>query len=98
MKLNGVNKLFIAIAIGLTGLHVYRVLHYRAWDRYYYFTNICTPPGHPAYIRDAYFITANGEGLSTIRYDESNHFQPVGRNFIFFRKPMKRNGCVKSWC
>lgn len=84
MKLNGVNKLFIAIAIGLIGLHVYQVFHYRAWDRYYYFTNICTPPGHPAYVRDAYFLTANNGEFSSIRYDESNHFQTVWKESYYF--------------
>lgn len=84
MKLNGINKLYIAIGIAMIGLNVYRVIHYRAWDRYYYFTNICAPPAYPVYVRDAYFIVANRDELGSIRYEEVNHFNTSWKESYYF--------------
>lgn len=72
------------MAIGLIGWHVYRVFQYRAWDRYYYFSSICTPPTHPAYVRDAYFITRNEDEFSSIHTQQSNQFQTGWKEGYFF--------------
>ncbi|MCH5719815.1 hypothetical protein [Niabella hibiscisoli] len=97
MQLNRINQFYIIVAIALIGFHVYRVISYRAWDRYYYFTNICAPAAYPVYVRDAYFITGSGE-ISSIRNMEVNSFQTSWKEDYFFRKRMKRSYCPKNWC
>ncbi len=83
MQLNRINQFYIIVAIALIGFHVYRVIQYRAWDRYYYFTNICAPAAYPVYVRDAYFITGSGE-MSSIRDMEVNSFQTSWKEDYFF--------------
>ncbi|WP_421945555.1 DUF2931 family protein [Pedobacter sp.] len=61
MKLNLINKIYIAIAIGLSIGIAIKFFSFKSWDRYYYVTSICAPSTQPIAIRNAHFILADGE-------------------------------------
>jgi len=61
MKLNLINKIYIAITICLITAILVKFFSFKSWDRYYYVTSICAPITQPIAIRNAHFILANGE-------------------------------------
>lgn len=60
MKLNLVNKIYIAVALLLAAI-AYRRYSYQAWNRYYYDAGVCAPQTYPVYVREMYFITSGGD-------------------------------------
>lgn len=73
MKLNLINKIYICISILLAVATVYRIMHFKSWDRYNYSATIVAPSTFPVYVSDAYFIVP-GNDLESIDYEWVNNF------------------------
>lgn len=61
MKLNLINKIYIAVAAFLVIAIVIKFFSVKSWYRFYYVTSICAPSTQPIAIRNAHFVLANGE-------------------------------------
>ncbi len=92
MKLNLVNKIYIALVfLLLTGI-VYKILRYKTWDRYAYFSSVSAPATYPVYVRQAYFLTGDGEDDAWFDTKNVNEFQTVWGDESFFSglsRPMR---------
>lgn len=83
MKLNGVNKIFIAIAVLLVAAIAWKRYNYNAGGRYYYDAMACAPETFPVYVRELYFITGNGDHVS-FDTEDVNHFNSYWKMFDVF--------------
>ena|SRR6218665_1207005 len=70
MKFNFINKALTAISFALLIAILYNVMSYKSWDRYYYFSSVCTPESYPVRLQDCYFITADKNELGTINKED----------------------------
>ena len=74
MKINLLNKIYAAVAITLVFGTIYKIVAYKSWDRYYYYSNACTPSSYPIYLRNSYFITADEDDFSWIDNEKVENF------------------------
>ena len=84
MKLNFINKAYLALAgmiIVAIGVRIYR---YKSWERYYYFSSITAPASYPVYVRSASFITADADDDSWFDTREVNDFHTQWGDEYFF--------------
>ncbi|MCX3265171.1 DUF2931 family protein [Pedobacter agri] len=83
MKLNFVNKLYIAVTLVLVVAIVFRTFSYKGWERYHYFSSVCAPESYPIAIHNSYFILADGD-LGYIK-DEAveNYTSKWGEDYYF---------------
>ncbi|KQC00130.1 DUF2931 family protein [Pedobacter sp. Hv1] len=82
MKLNFINKAYIALALVLGIAISIKIITYKSWERYYYFSSVTAPPSYPIAIRNSYFIlpfdddatinTENVRAFNTTWGDEYN--------------------------
>ncbi|MDR6969618.1 hypothetical protein J2X31_003651 [Flavobacterium arsenatis] len=73
MKLNFINKIYIAITLILVVAIVIKFINYKSSDRYYYFSSVCAPESYPIAIHNAYFILADGD-LGHIKDEDVDRF------------------------
>jgi len=75
MKINILNKGYIALAILLVAGTIYKIIAYKTWARYDYYSAICTPQSYPIYLQACYFITADADDLAWINDEKVNDFR-----------------------
>lgn len=61
MKWNFINKAYLVLAIAWLVASCAKVLGYKSWDRYYYFSSVSAPAHYPVAIRNCYFLLPNNE-------------------------------------
>lgn len=59
--LNLINKIYLLFTLVLIVGIGFRLLSYKSWDRYYYFSSSMAPQSYPLAVRNAYFILPNDE-------------------------------------
>ncbi|PWS32577.1 hypothetical protein DF947_05745 [Pedobacter paludis] len=75
MKINRLNKIYIVLSITLVVATIIKILNYKGWERFYYFTSICAPQNYPIAIHDAYFLTGEGEDdFAWINFEDVKNF------------------------
>jgi len=75
MKINNLNKFYIALAILLIFGCIYKFIGYKSWERYYYFADASAPNTYPVHVRNCYFITPDENDFAIVNTDEVNNFQ-----------------------
>lgn len=95
MKLNFINKLYIAITLILIVAVVFKIFSYKGWERYHYFSSICAPESYPIAIHNSYFILADGD-LGYIK-DEAveNYTSKWGEEYYFAESNQRERLPVK---
>ncbi len=69
----------IALMAGIT----FKLLRYRSWDRYYYFSSTMAPQSYPVAVRNAYFILPANEH-SYINHENLDNFNTKwGEEYYF---------------
>lgn len=77
MKINNLNKFYIALGILLIVSCIYKFIGYKSWERYYYFADASAPNTYPVHVRNCYFITADEGDFAVVNTEEVNNFQSV---------------------
>lgn len=83
MKLNGVNKIYIAIALILITGIIYNTLYHQSWNRYYYAASACAPSAYPVHTRNLYFVDKQGELISINTEEVNSNFSKWGQEYYF---------------
>ena len=52
---------------------IYKIITYKSWDRYHYFSSVCAPESYPIAFHNIYFILADGE-LGSIKDEDVERF------------------------
>ncbi|MCH5597479.1 DUF2931 family protein [Niabella ginsengisoli] len=73
MKLNFINKLYIAMTSILVMAIGIKFFNYKSWEQYYYFSSVCAPESYPIAIHNSYFILADGD-LGHIKDEDVDNF------------------------
>ncbi|PSK93376.1 DUF2931 family protein [Taibaiella chishuiensis] len=84
MKLNFINRAYLALACIVLVAIVVRICRYKSWERYYYFSSISAPASYPVYVREAYFITADPNDDSWFDNRDVNDFNTTWGDEYFF--------------
>lgn len=90
MKLNFINKLYIAITLILVIAIGIKFFNYKSWERYYYFSSVCTPESYPIAIHDSYFILDDGD-LGHIKDEYVNDFTSKWGQEYYFAESNERS-------
>lgn len=61
MKLNLINKIYIAIALALGIGILIKLFVYKSWDRYAYAASVTAPQSYPISIKNCYFLLPYGD-------------------------------------
>lgn len=78
MKLNLVNKLYISIAVLLFICLSYKIINYKGWERFYYFSSVSAPADYPVFIEKIQFQLPDKE-------DSHDFYQSRDENVNAFR-------------
>lgn len=78
MKLNLVNKLYISIAVLLFICLSYKIINYKGWERFYYFSSVSAPADYPVFIEKILFQLPDKE-------DSHDFYQSRDENVNAFR-------------
>lgn len=73
MKLNKLNKFYIAIAFILIAASIYQTISYKSWERYNYSAVVNAPETFPVHVRAAYFLLPNDD-FEIINTEDVNNF------------------------
>lgn len=69
---------------------IYKVVSYKSWDRYHYFSSICVPESYPIAVHNSYFILADGE-LGSIKDEDVERFTSKWGEEYYFAESSKRD-------
>lgn len=87
MRLNFINKIYIAIGLILLGLIIQKILAYKASERFYYYSSVSAPSTFPIYIKEIDFILPDHEldlGFYKSQQEEVNEFiTDWGKEYYF---------------
>ncbi|RZL18659.1 MAG: DUF2931 family protein, partial [Pedobacter sp.] len=89
MKLNFINKLYIAITLILVLAIVAKFFNYKSWDRYSYFSSVCMPESYPIAVHNAYFILVDGD-LGHIKDEDVERFTSKWGEEYYFSESHQR--------
>lgn len=78
MKLNLINKLYISTALLLFICIVFKIINYKSWDRFYYFSSVSAPANYPVFIEKIQFQLPDNE-------DSHDFYQSRDENVNAFR-------------
>ncbi|RYD71314.1 MAG: DUF2931 family protein, partial [Sphingobacteriales bacterium] len=59
MKVNFVNKIFLAVGVVLLAAIAWKIIKFQSWNRYYYAASVSAPQSFPVFVREIYFTTAD---------------------------------------
>lgn len=91
MKINLLNKIYIAIAVGLVVAIISKTLNHKGWERYYYASSVCTPKSNPIYLHGCHFLTADPNDDAWIKTENVNNFSSEWGDEVFLEthEPMR---------
>lgn len=75
MKLNFINKVYLALTFILVIAIVCRIFNYKSWDRYFYYSSVSAPATYPVHVREAYFITNDRDDNAWFNTEGVNDFK-----------------------
>ncbi|MEE1943981.1 DUF2931 family protein [Pedobacter sp. KR3-3] len=84
MKWNFINKTYFALSVILFVAIGLKILRYKSWDRYYYFSSVSTPHHFPIALRNCYFLLPNSDEDAYFNTENVYQFNSVWGSDYFF--------------